>query len=521
MEGPIALKTLGLAYDSLGIFGASSEALVGDFPFKEIFLLILANLNSQTDSPKGNLLPSELSFSDRKQNPETKLSVISSESEPSLIFREIKKMNTWEKISEQIFPPEDRKVSLEEDLDVYRTIALAYFNFLQERLGIEDYQSTRANPITPEVVNFSSSQEKINSLLEILRRELLQRLSEGKESDFSTALGVTNEEKDISYTGLLSLSNEVTAKERKRWLDDVSPAGERLAFEKTSILGDESKKKNSIVSGDEALRIKGLEVESLNPKNISKRGATSQEEMSNLENLLRKLERKFENLLHNSSLKDAQISRHIEGRDATLNEVAGREIIKEFEKLPLELKEAFKKELRALRVEIEGTSLEQSFMNYIKSMGPRMREIAPEGIEERLIHRVSLDNLSSFIKDFSTELFPTGEKRARIQLEPPELGKMELEVKVLDKEVEIRARVEKPDTFAQLQQDLAQLKSQLEELGLRLKEFELLFGFAEGKGFAEYRRSREERGGHTSEESPHLGEQDPQIYHTGRLYKIV
>lgn len=521
MDGPIGLKTLDKAYGLLELFGGSREVLNGDLPFKEVFLLILANLNSQADSAKVPLLPSEFSPLDGEENLKTKLGVMFGESEPSLIFREIEKMNTWEKISEQIFPSEDRRESLKEDLDAYRAIALAYFHFLQERLGIEDYQSMRANPITPGEVNFSSSQERINSLLEILRRELLQRLSEDKESDFSTALGVTNEEKDISYTGLLSLSNEVPAKERKRWLDDVSPAGERLAFEKPSILGDESKKKDSTLSGDEALRIKGLEVESLNPKNISKRGATSQEEMSNLENLLMKLEREFENLLHNSSLKDSQISRHIEGRDATLNEVAGREIIKEFEKLPLELKEAFKKELKALRREIEGTPLEQGLIDHVKAMGPRIREVASEGLEERIIHRVSLDHLSNFIKDFSTELFPTGEKRARIQLEPPELGKMELEVKVLDKEVEIRAKVEKPETFAQLQQDLAQLKSQLEELGLRLKEFELLFGFAEGKGYAEYRRSREERGGHTSEESPHLGEQDPQIYHTGRLYKIV
>lgn len=544
MNGPIGLKTLDTAYGFLELFGDSREVLNGDLPFKEVFLLILANWNSQVDSSKVPLLPSEFPPLDGEENLKTKLGVMFGESEPGLIFREIEKMDTWEKISEQIFLPEDRRESLKEDLDAYRAIALAYFHFLQERLGIEDYQPIRANLITSEIINFSPSQERVNGLLKILREELLQRLSESKEREFYITL----------EPGLMAESdiiNKVASEKKITLLNEASLIGKNSLFEKPLSKGSESSKSDisDILSNVNKLRVESLEmksleveslkIESLNTKDISNRETPFQDELSNLESLLKRVEKEFENLLQKSSPKDSQISGYVEERDSVLKEREDHEITvksegiakklrveetsidKEFENLPLELREAFKRELKALMREIGGMPLEQGLIDHVKAMGPRIREVAPEGLEERIIHRVSLDHLSNFIKDFSTELFPTGEKRARIQLEPPELGKMELEVKVLDKEVEIRARVEKPETFAQLQQDLAQLKSQLEELGLRLKEFELLFGFAEGKGYAEERRRKEERESFTSKESSNLIEQDFPINHTGRLYKIV
>jgi flagellar hook-length control protein FliK len=88
-------------------------------------------------------------------------------------------------------------------------------------------------------------------------------------------------------------------------------------------------------------------------------------------------------------------------------------------------------------------------------------------------HRVHLNEFAAFVRDFSIELMPRGEKMARLSLEPPELGRLELEVKVKDKKVEIVAKVEKPEAFHEIRQHLHQIKTHFEEAGLQLKDFQL------------------------------------------------
>ena len=91
----------------------------------------------------------------------------------------------------------------------------------------------------------------------------------------------------------------------------------------------------------------------------------------------------------------------------------------------------------------------------------------------RVFHKVHLNELASFIKNFSVELLPEGEKMARLSLEPPELGRLDLEVKVKDKKVEIVAKVEKPEALHEIRQHFHHIKTHFEEAGLQLKEFQL------------------------------------------------
>ncbi len=141
-------------------------------------------------------------------------------------------------------------------------------------------------------------------------------------------------------------------------------------------------------------------------------------------------------------------------------------------------------------------------------------------------YRVPFPEVNLFIKNLTLEISPSGERKAEIQLEPPEMGKIELEVKIRDGEVEIYAKVEKTETFSQLQQDLTQLKAQLEDLGLRLKEFQLEMGFfmkereftQKGEGGSQKREKGQEE---LKEKTIEKIEEKGRIYHQGRLYYIV
>ncbi len=92
-----------------------------------------------------------------------------------------------------------------------------------------------------------------------------------------------------------------------------------------------------------------------------------------------------------------------------------------------------------------------------------------------------------FVKRFSAEVFPEGEKKAYVRLEPPHLGGLDLEIKVKEKEVIIVARVEKEEAFRELQNNVEAIKESLKELGLSLKDFQTQLnwgyqGFADGSG---------------------------------------
>jgi len=80
------------------------------------------------------------------------------------------------------------------------------------------------------------------------------------------------------------------------------------------------------------------------------------------------------------------------------------------------------------------------------------------------------------IKEMSLEIQPEGEKKAFIKLEPPEMGSLDLEIKVKDKNIEIIARVEKPELLQELKHNLHLIKAGLEDSGFNLKEIQLFLG---------------------------------------------
>ncbi|MBX6423551.1 flagellar hook-length control protein FliK [Thermosulfurimonas sp. F29] len=90
------------------------------------------------------------------------------------------------------------------------------------------------------------------------------------------------------------------------------------------------------------------------------------------------------------------------------------------------------------------------------------------------------------IKDMVLEVHPSGEKKARLRLEPPDLGEVEVDLRVRHREVTLFLRVEKPEAAHQLQMHLAHLEKALDELGLRLTDFQIaLAGSESGWRFRE------------------------------------
>jgi len=131
------------------------------------------------------------------------------------------------------------------------------------------------------------------------------------------------------------------------------------------------------------------------------------------------------------------------------------------------------------------------------------------------------------IKDMVLEVHPSGEKKARLKLEPPDLGEVEVDLRVRHREVTLFLRVEKPEAAHQLQMHLTHLEKALDELGLRLTDFQIaLVGSESGWRFREDSSSRERpRGGSANrvEESGEVTESSPtrEGWHNGRLNLVV
>ncbi|MFN3407171.1 MAG: flagellar hook-length control protein FliK, partial [Caldimicrobium sp.] len=136
---------------------------------------------------------------------------------------------------------------------------------------------------------------------------------------------------------------------------------------------------------------------------------------------------------------------------------------------------------------------------------------------------VKIENLPQFIKNFTIELKPSGERSALLELEPPELGKMEVAVRLKEGEVEIVARAEKAETLSYLKEEFLQIKTELENLGLKLKDFQLSLGLSgEEKSFGKRNEERkEQRKEKVNKLSTVSLEEIPTIVYKGRLYKIA
>lgn len=139
--------------------------------------------------------------------------------------------------------------------------------------------------------------------------------------------------------------------------------------------------------------------------------------------------------------------------------------------------------------------------------------------------KIGVERISEFIKDIVIETSPSGEKKAFVQLEPPELGRMELDLKVHDGEVEIQIKVEREETFHYLREEFSHMREHIEDLGLRVKDFQIFLGLttSEGKHFSEDERRKSLKG---SDEGVPLEELDQKVvetsfYHRGILYRIV
>ena len=78
-------------------------------------------------------------------------------------------------------------------------------------------------------------------------------------------------------------------------------------------------------------------------------------------------------------------------------------------------------------------------------------------------------DILEIIKDMVLEIQPYGEKKALIKIETPEMGFLDLEIKVKNKEVKIIAKIERIELLQEIKQNLHNIKTSLEESGLILK----------------------------------------------------
>lgn len=86
------------------------------------------------------------------------------------------------------------------------------------------------------------------------------------------------------------------------------------------------------------------------------------------------------------------------------------------------------------------------------------------------------EEFTGMVKDMVLKIYPEGEKKALIKLEPPDMGFLDLEIKVKDKNIEIILKAEKQEILQEIRQSLPYIKTSLEESGLNLKNFQLFLG---------------------------------------------
>ncbi|HFC97074.1 MAG TPA: hypothetical protein ENJ40_01260 [Thermosulfurimonas dismutans] len=153
----------------------------------------------------------------------------------------------------------------------------------------------------------------------------------------------------------------------------------------------------------------------------------------------------------------------------------------------------------------------------------------PEALEVPRLPSYTPGQLSEMIRDLLLEVHPSGEKKARVKLEPPDLGEMEIDLRLHRQEVHLFLRVEKPEAAQELQAHLHHLRQNLEELGFTLTDFRVdLAGGGSGWRYSEERsfhEHRKESPGRTSgvekikETAPKEGPLRP--WHNGALNLVV
>lgn len=483
--------------------------------FSDLLLLILTTLTNSNDFSSKSLF-----FENNKQN--------------SLLedFKHDKIQ-----ISTDLIQSKETRDFIDNDYMPYidKILAFLFVEFLKNIFAMNDTEVKVEKTIeTSELFNIFThqkiSENDIDQALRLVRKNIYQFLEESFE--FQQRF---NEKNYIDQFSIIDKND--------RRIENLNNGGnfefrEKFISDDYSLLSEESKQGIKITGNHiESTLYETVELETkenyqykdeLNRNNISmlerdtsKKGHkfTQSDERFQLEDILRQSEEIFKQLISKLSKENTKVEKDsivrffignskVNKSEDLTNYNSGRTVlIEEFERLPFNVKERFEIAIRSYSVHIRRELSELwGLSRVLKGESPHTEVLpTPTGpltqpldevvthimAHERVFHRVPVGEFLNFVKEFSAELLPSGERRANIQLEPPELGRLELEIKVVDHEVEMKVRVEKPETYAQFQQDLAQLKNNFEELGLRLKDIQLSLGFSDGRSLAKGRKEEE------------------------------
>lgn len=483
--------------------------------FSDLLLLILTTLTNSNDFSSKSLF-----FENNKQNS---------------LFEEFKHDKI--QISTGLIQSKETRDFIDNDYMPYidKIIAFLFVEFLKNIFAMNDIEVKVEKTIeTSELfnifINQKISENDIDQALRLVRKNIYQFLRESFE--FQQRF---NEKHYIDQSSIIDKNN--------RHIENLNNDGnfefrEKFIVDNYSLLSEESKQGIKITGNHiestlyETVELKTKEnyqyKDELNRNNISmlerdnsKKGRkfTQSDERFQLEVILRQSEETFKQFISKLSKENTKVEKDsivryfisnskVNKSEDLTNFNSGRTVlIEEFERLPFNIKERFEIAIRSYSVHIKRElSKLWGLSRTLKGESPHT-EVLPthtgpltQPLEEvvthimaheRVFHRVPVGEFLNFVKEFSAELLPSGERRANIQLEPPELGRLELEIKVVDHEVELKVRVEKPETYAQFQQDLAQLKNNFEELGLRLKDIQLSLGFSDDRSLAKGRKEEE------------------------------
>jgi hypothetical protein len=106
-----------------------------------------------------------------------------------------------------------------------------------------------------------------------------------------------------------------------------------------------------------------------------------------------------------------------------------------------------------------------------------------------LPHKLSLRELPDFVRNLVFEVYPQGEQKARLELFPPELGRLDIEVRVENGEVSVVGKLENPQAYQDILKEAPVIKTHLEELGLKVKE--IVFTLTSGDANLPYHGDRQ------------------------------
>jgi flagellar hook-length control protein FliK len=106
-----------------------------------------------------------------------------------------------------------------------------------------------------------------------------------------------------------------------------------------------------------------------------------------------------------------------------------------------------------------------------------------------LPHKLSLRELPDFVRTLVFEVYPQGEQKARLELFPPELGRLDIEVRVENGEVSVVGKLENPQAYQDILKEAPVIKTHLEELGLKVKE--IVFTLTSGDANLPYHGDRQ------------------------------